>query len=268
MHVLCMHARARAVKRGFFGCGRNIVATGVLVENRSWHPPVQIRSMWHDPRITRQKDGLPLFTASSHLLVSKNVPIVLKEDVNGVGVKGEIVHVKRGFARHVLVPNNLAAFATTWENIDRYADPKLVTDLEAKAQVAEKIKAHAFDWVNDIRLNFVRDTSGEEKTLGDPVTIWCILEQLSQDHELDLLPGNVTFKEPLDKVGEYKIPIEIMFKGSVLKQYTVPVCIKSKMEEQRHKKMQAASSKRPSFLLGQRSIVNEDDEDEDENHYQ
>lgn len=75
-----------------------------------------------------------------------------------VGVKGQIVHVKRlravisgpsaprrGYARHHLVPNGLAAFGT-WENIDMHADPGLIEDPTLKARVATQRGQLPFDW--------------------------------------------------------------------------------------------------------------------------
>ena len=38
--------------------------------------------------------------------------IILKQDVNGLGDKGEIVNVKDGYARNFLIPHGYAILAT------------------------------------------------------------------------------------------------------------------------------------------------------------
>eukprot|EP00397_Hematodinium_sp_SG-2012_P064699 GEMP01092038.1.p1 GENE.GEMP01092038.1~~GEMP01092038.1.p1 ORF type:complete len:260 (+),score=51.68 GEMP01092038.1:120-899(+) len=233
---------------------------------------MQVRALWHDPRIKSRKQGHPIISGSTELFVSKEIPVVLISNVNGVGQKGQIVNVKRGHARHCLVPQGLAAYATLWENIDRYADPSLITSATSVVKMTQKQKAHTFDWVNDIQLDFVRDTDPFDKQkFIEPVTAWCLLEQLSQEHQLDLLPHNLSLAEPLSRVGAYDIACEIMFKGAVTKKYSVAVQLQSQwtqLEEQRRGEMQRALQEKPSFLLARNPTevgeVEEEEEDVDD----
>ncbi len=43
---------------------------------------------------------------------NRQVPLILNEDVEGVGFKGELVRVKAGYARNFLLPKNVAVVAT------------------------------------------------------------------------------------------------------------------------------------------------------------
>ncbi len=51
-------------------------------------------------------------TASGRPRVSRNVELLLAEDVQSLGKRGEIVRVKPGYARNYLLPNGLATMAT------------------------------------------------------------------------------------------------------------------------------------------------------------
>ena len=51
-------------------------------------------------------------TASGRPRVSRNIELLLAEDVESLGKRGEIVRVKPGYARNYLIPNGLATMAT------------------------------------------------------------------------------------------------------------------------------------------------------------
>merc|ERR1712113_1350845 len=140
--------------------------------------------------------------------------VVMLSSVRGVGRKGQIVNVKRGFARHHLVPKGLAVFGT-WENIDSYADPTLVEDATLKARVQAERGRLPFDWVDDIRLKFVRWAREDNlASLLEPITMWDLLEEVSENHELDLLPGNVDMPEGgISDVGTHQVPVRIAFRN-------------------------------------------------------
>merc|ERR1719387_1380638 len=113
------------------------------------------------------------------------------QSVRGVGAKGQMVSVRRGYARHFLVPKGLAVFGT-WENIDEYADPRLVEDPSLRGQAVAERGRLPFDWVGDIQLRFVRWAREEDPAaLRQPVSVWDLLQELSVHHELDLLPSNL-----------------------------------------------------------------------------
>eukprot|EP00392_Amoebophrya_sp_AT5.2_P008438 g8459.t1 len=113
---------------------------------------------WWDPEHNR-KTGRPAISKSEDLFVSKDIPVVLLKDVPKLGVRGpmvfgfftpQIVHVRRGYARSLLVPSGVAVYGTLWENIDRYADPDVLGAAEATAKMIEAEKeAHPFDWVGE-----------------------------------------------------------------------------------------------------------------------
>jgi len=167
------------------------------------------------PRGARRKDyDKPAVTGSKYAFIKQHVPVVMMEHVRGLGKKGQIVHVKRGYARHNLVPKGLAVFGT-WENIDAYADPELVEDPTLKGRVAAERGRLPFDWVDDIRLRFVRWARDDDQlALREPITTWDVLAELSSGHELDLLPSNIELPEGgIQRVGVHELPVRIAFRN-------------------------------------------------------
>ncbi|CAJ1452382.1 unnamed protein product [Effrenium voratum] len=209
-----------------------------------------------------------LVTSSRHVFVKTQVPVVLLQTVRGVGVKGQIVHVKRGYARHTLVPKGLAAFGT-WENIDAYADPALIADPTLKARVASDRGQLPFDWVDDVQLRFVRPAREDQLTLlMEPVSVWDILEDLSADHELDLLPNNLDLPDAgISQVGVHEVPVRIAFRNpeSAAGKYTIMVDIVSKQSQDaeiQKEEMKKALEEGKSYRLVERGGAEDDVESE------
>lgn len=233
---------------------------------------MQVR-WWYDVDASRKKYDKPAVTGSQYVWIRMQVPVVMLQDVRGLGKKGQIVEVKRGFARHNLVPKGLAVFAT-WENIDMYADPHLVDDPTLKARVASERGRLPFDWVDEIKLSYVRWTREDDSgILVAPVTVWDILETLSNEHQLDCVPGNVTIPEDgFNQVGHHEIPLRIPVRNpdAAAGKYNVSLEIisqQSLLEEMRRLEMTKAVEGTMKFQLKTRGTAvaeaeySEDDED-------
>uniref|UniRef100_A0A0G4I8E3 Ribosomal protein L9 domain-containing protein n=1 Tax=Chromera velia CCMP2878 TaxID=1169474 RepID=A0A0G4I8E3_9ALVE len=127
-------------------------------------------------------------------VADKNTLVVLLEHVPGVGRKGQIVSVRRGFGRHVLVPEGKAVWAT-WETIDEFADRDLVDDATAIGISQDGVRESLpFEWINHIRLVFQEPTHDSEPSLLlEAIDAFSIVRRLSEEHELDVLPADVSF---------------------------------------------------------------------------
>merc|ERR1711933_694598 len=64
-------------------------------------------------------------------------------------------------------------------------------------QIEKTKQAHPFDWINGIKIRFVRD-SNIDGHLKEPVSIWQVLQKLSREHQLDVLPEDVLENFPDD----------------------------------------------------------------------
>lgn len=256
----------RARRSPAHAAGARGPAPGAAAVQRRW---------WFDVDATRKNYDKPAVTGSKYAYIKQHVPCVMLQTVRGLGKKGQIVHVKRGYARHYLVPKSLAVFGT-WENIDAYADPELVEDPTLRGRVAAERGRLPFDWVDDIRLRFVRWARDDHlSTLLDPITPWDVLAELSSGHELDLLPGNLDMPDGgISRIGVHDVPVRIPFRSaeSAAGRYTILVDVVSQQslqDELRREEMARAVAESMRFSLPQRGgAVQEaegfDEVDEDE----
>ena len=239
------------------------------------HPKVHsclILKRWFDwdPRVTR-KDGKPAITGTKSVYVSALIPVVLTKDIPGLGSKGEILNVKRGFARNVLVPEGSAVYGTLWENIDAFADPLKLKAKKFEDESKLNIKIAPFDWINSVRLEFLRETepvTGKNSTgkLTESVTVGDILNALSSLEQTDLLPSQITFpKDGITSVGLHTIPVQLAL-GNGTYSYLLKVDVKDRAEviaaEKREAELREAMKlKRPDFVLGSSRFSTDTSED-------
>ena len=65
-------------------------------------------------------------------------------------ISSNIHSKRRGWARNLLVPSGLAVYGTLWENVDRFADPRVMNVAEATARAIEaEREGHPFDWIGE-----------------------------------------------------------------------------------------------------------------------
>jgi len=215
----------------------------------------QIRFFDWDPKVTK-RDGKPAFTGTKYAYVAAKIPVVMLRDVPGVGVKGEIVDVKRGFARNVLVPKGDAVYGTVWQNIDEFADPELVNKKKV-AQAGSAIhRASPFEWLNSVKLEFLREVEAPgSSNLSEPVTVAELLMAMSEQEQVDLLPSQISvYDDVIRTVGKHSIEVSLSLLPGNFK-YRFVVDVKDKAEvaaaERREAELkEAMKMKRPEFVLG------------------
>ena len=131
--------------------------------------------------------------------------IILKEDIQNLGNKNDIVTVKNGYARNYLIPKGLAVVANKstkkmHEEIARQRAHK-----EEKLKVAAEEQAKKLD---DINIVIGAKTSSKGKIFGSVNTIQ-IAEELQQQG-IDVDRKNIFIKEePIKEVGNYTATIKL-----------------------------------------------------------
>lgn len=130
--------------------------------------------------------------------------VVLKEDIDNVGKRGEKVDVADGYARNYLLPKGLALLATI-HNL------KLL-DIEKRKIVAHEIKEKAEAEVlagklAQKSLTVVRKV-GESDILYGSVTAADICELL-QKEGIEIDRRKIELEEPIKTTGIFTIPIRI-----------------------------------------------------------
>jgi large subunit ribosomal protein L9 len=131
--------------------------------------------------------------------------IILLQDVNKLGQKDDIVHVKDGYGTNFLIPNGYAIAATS-------SAKKMHTEnLKQRAHKEEKIKANAQETASklaEVSLTIGAKTSSSGKIFGSVNTIQ-IAEAL-KEKGFDIDRKSITLPEDqIKEVGKYKAVIKL-----------------------------------------------------------
>ncbi len=130
--------------------------------------------------------------------------VLLREDVDTLGGRGEIVKVRAGYARNYLIPQKLATLATKGNvkqvETERAALLKKAATEKSTAEAqAEQIKA--------VKLNFERK-SGEHGILYGSVTTMDIAEALqAKGYEIDR--RRLTLNDTIKELGDYTVKVKL-----------------------------------------------------------
>jgi large subunit ribosomal protein L9 len=130
--------------------------------------------------------------------------VLLREDIDDLGARGEIVRVKAGYARNYLLPRKLAVQATA-SNVKQIEGEraallkKEATEKSGAEQQAGLMKA--------LRLTFTRKV-GEHGILYGSVTSMDIAEALKErGYEIDR--RRITLREAIKETGEFTVPVRL-----------------------------------------------------------
>jgi large subunit ribosomal protein L9 len=130
--------------------------------------------------------------------------VILKEDVNKLGHRGDVVKVADGYGRNYLLPGKLAMEATpankaVIEQMKVSAIRKSASEKGGAEELAAKL--------NELVLTFERKT-GENDHLFGSVTSQDIAHELEkQGYKVDR--RKINLEEPLKSVGEFHVPIRL-----------------------------------------------------------
>ena len=133
-----------------------------------------------------------------------NTTVLLREDIDNLGGRGEIVKVKAGYARNFLLPQGFATLATKGnvKQIDQEREALL------KRAAVEKATADAQrDQMASISLTFERK-SGDHGQLFGSVTSMDIAEALqAKGYEIDR--RRIALKDAIKETGEYTVNVKL-----------------------------------------------------------
>ncbi len=133
-----------------------------------------------------------------------NTTILLREDIETLGGRGEIVKVKSGYARNYLLPQGLATLATKG-NVKQIELERAA--LLKKAAVEKETAELQAGQMGDISLNFTRK-AGEQGHLFGSVTSMDIAEALkAKGYEIDR--RKIVLKDSIKETGEFSVPVKL-----------------------------------------------------------
>ena len=130
--------------------------------------------------------------------------VILRQDVDKVGLRGEVVNVARGYARNFLLPRGLADEATP----ARVAELQKVDERRARheAKTFEDAQAVA-DRLAKIELRF-DVKAGPTGSLFGSVTPTDIADELWTKHKVRVDRRRID-SETIKRIGRYQVPIEL-----------------------------------------------------------
>jgi len=130
--------------------------------------------------------------------------VILKEDVNKLGHRGDVVKVADGYGRNYLLPGKLAIEATV-------ANKAVIEQMKGSAirkSAKEKTEAQTLaTQLDSVELVFERKV-GENEHLFGSVTSGDIAHQLEQKgYTIDR--RKISLEEPLKTLGEFHVPVKL-----------------------------------------------------------
>lgn len=131
--------------------------------------------------------------------------IILLENIDELGIVGDTVKVKDGYARNYLLPRKLACRATP-ENLNFYQG--LIESRRKKLAKAKGSAEELRDRLNETALEFIRKSQDEESRLFGSVTNADVADAL-EAKGFDLDKRRVLLTEPIKKLGEYTAEIRL-----------------------------------------------------------
>lgn len=130
--------------------------------------------------------------------------VLLREDVDDLGARGEIVRVRAGYARNYLLPRNLAVEATAGNVKGIEAERAALLKKEAKERATAEGQSQQ---MSSLVLDFKRK-AGEQGALYGSVTSMDVAEALKEKgYEIDR--HRIHLREPIKRLGEYAVPVRL-----------------------------------------------------------
>ena len=131
--------------------------------------------------------------------------VILLENVKRVGSIGEVIEVKRGYARNFLIANKKALYAS---KVNILEVEKIKTELSKKdsekkkeaTQILEKIKGKEYS---------VKKLSTENKELYGSVKPTEISKLIQNENKIDIKPSMIQPVDEIKSLGKFKVKISL-----------------------------------------------------------
>lgn len=130
--------------------------------------------------------------------------IILQEDVDKLGTRGQVVEVAEGYARNFLLPRKLAMPASAG-NLKRLE--KIRTTL-AKLTASEREQAQKIaDELSAVVITLTRKAGENDHMFGSVTSADLAQELSSRGHSVD--KRKIQLDEPIRTLGEYQVSVRL-----------------------------------------------------------
>ncbi len=177
-----------------------------------------------------------------------NTTILLREDIEHVGGRGEIVKVKAGYARNYLLPQALATLATKG-NVKQIEQER--SSLLKKAAIEKATAEAQREQMESIVLTFERKV-GEQGHLFGSVTSMDIAEALNaKGYEMDR--RKIVLKEAIKEIGDFTVSVKLHREVTL----SIPVTVTPEGGETEAKDDKKAKADEPKIEASAEEVVAE-----------
>ena len=131
--------------------------------------------------------------------------VILLENVKRIGSIGEVIDVKRGFARNFLIANKKALYASK-ENIKEVE--KIKAELSKKDNDKKQEAAKIAEQINNKEYS-VEKLSTENKELYGSVKPTEISKLIQEENKIEIKPSMIQPVEEIRALGKFKVKISL-----------------------------------------------------------
>ena len=131
--------------------------------------------------------------------------VILLENVKRIGTIGEVIDVKRGFARNFLIANKKALYASK-ENIKEVE--KIKSELSKKDNEKKKQASLIAEKINGKEYS-LKKLSTENKELYGSVKPTEISKLIQEKNQIDIKPSMIQPLEEIKSLGKFKVKISL-----------------------------------------------------------
>ena len=131
--------------------------------------------------------------------------VILKQDVEKIGRRGDIIEVSRGYVRNFLVPRGLAEVATPSKLEE--ARRTMEESEERDRRLAER--AEEIAGVLNKSVITIEARTGEDERLFGSVTAANIASAIERARDIRIDRRRVKLDEPIKSLGTHQVPIQV-----------------------------------------------------------
>jgi large subunit ribosomal protein L9 len=130
--------------------------------------------------------------------------VILREDIDKLGNRGQVVKVAAGYARNYLLPKRLAVEATEANKkiIEQERQSHLRREAKQQTEAADLAKL-----ISGVKVT-IAQKAGENDQLFGSVTAQDVVNALEKQN-FTIERRKVQLEEPIKQLGEYKVPLRL-----------------------------------------------------------
>lgn len=147
------------------------------------------------------------------------VKLLLLKDVEALGRQGQVVSVRPGFARNMLLPRKLAvrADSNALRQVEKLKELRRIQaekDLKESNEIAARMEGLVV--TTTVKVD-------HEGNMYGSVTSTDLVRMIAEQHKIEIGKRDVQLKQPIKQIGDHKIPVKL--KEGVEASFTLSISV-------------------------------------------